>query len=58
MRAVPAPTTIASARRRRVSKTRLSAPLLIEPDLPESPVAAPSTVLTMLTRSQGRAGGA
>ena len=47
-----------SAQRRRVSKTRLSAALLIEPLRPDSPVAEPSTVLTMFTRSQGVAGAA
>ena len=58
MRAVPAPTMTASASSRRASKTRLSAALLIEPLVPDSPVAAPSTVVTMLTRSHGCCGAA
>ena len=58
MRAVPAPTMIASARPRRVSKTRLSGALLIELLVPDSPVAAPSSVVTMLTRSHGCLGAA
>ena len=48
----------ASASERRVSKTRLSAGLLIDPDRPFAPVAAPSTVCTMLARSQGSRGAA
>ena len=56
VRAVPAPTTIASACARSAWKTRVSAALLIEPLLPDSPLAAPSRVLTMLTRSQGSRG--
>ena len=39
-----------------MSKTRLSAALLMPPLLPSGPVAAPSRVLTMLTRSHGRLG--
>ncbi len=56
-RIVPAPTTRQCARRRRVSKTRLSASLLIVPLSPSDPVAAPSTVLTKLTRSHGSRSG-
>ena len=57
----PAPTLGAdapSALARRWSKTTLSTALLIDPLLPVAPVAAPSTVVTMLARSQGWRSGA
>src|SRR5215218_7080824 len=50
--------TITSASSRSKENTRWSGSLLIEPVRPSSPLAAPSTVETMLTRSHGVRGGA
>ena len=57
-RNVPAPTTMASDSSRSRSKTTWSVALLIDVLVPLSPVDAPSTVETMLARSQGPSGAA
>ena len=54
VRTVPAPATMTSDRARSSEKTARSAPVLIDPDLPSSPVTAPSRVVTKFARTHGR----